>query len=160
MDEELKLFRIDSDEQLTFMENALITMQEDGADDDNVGALFRAMHTIKGTAGMFNFDDVVEFAHIAENLLSEVRDHNVKLTPDMIDIFFKVKDHTQTLIDLTTDNEPIDEFTKATSEELVKILKSNMPSGKEIDEIEIDAQDIQDDDLGDIEEIDIDDDLL
>ena len=127
MDEELKLFCEDVDEQLTFMENGLISMQEDGADEESVGALFRAMHTIKGTAGMFNFDEVVHFTHIAENLLSEVRDGKVELTEDLIDIFLKVKDHTQKLVDLATSNEELDEFTKATHDQLIAILKSHMP---------------------------------
>ena len=128
MDEELKLFCEDVDEQLTFMENGLISMQENGSDEESVGALFRAMHTIKGTAGMFNFDDIVHFTHIAENLLSEVRDDKVALTEELIDIFLKVKDHTQKLVDLATSNEELDEFTKATHDQLIEILKSHMPN--------------------------------
>jgi len=127
MNKELKLFCEDSEEQLTFMENALITMQEDGVDDENLGALFRAMHTIKGTAGMFGFDDVVHFAHIAENLLSEVRDGKVKLSEEMIDTFLKVKDHTLNLIDLAIDNEALDTTTQQVNDELLQILKAQLP---------------------------------
>ena len=133
MNEELELFCEDVDEQLTFMENALITMQEDGVDDESIGALFRAMHTIKGTAGMFGFDDVVHFAHTAENLLSEVREGKVKLTQEMIDIFLKVKDHAQKLIDLAVAGESLDEFTQANNDELLKILKSMLSENEDID---------------------------
>ena len=132
MNEELELFCEDVDEQLTFMENALITMQEDGVDDESIGALFRAMHTIKGTAGMFGFDDVVHFAHTAENLLSEVREGKVKLTQEMIDIFLKVKDHAQKLIDLAVAGESLDEFTQANNDELLKILKSMLSENEDI----------------------------
>ena len=128
MNEELTLFLEDADEQLTFMENALITMQEDGVDEEGLGALFRAMHTIKGTAGMFEFDNVVSFAHIAENLLSEVRDGKVELTQEMIDTFFKVKDHVQTLIDLAVKGENLDEFTQMTNDQLLEILKLMLSS--------------------------------
>ncbi|ADN09029.1 chemotaxis protein CheA [Sulfurimonas autotrophica] len=128
MNEELELFCEDADEQLTFMENALITMQEDGVDEESIGALFRAMHTIKGTAGMFGFDAIVGFAHVAESLLSEVRDAKVMLTPDMIDIFLKAKDHTQHLIDLAIAQEEIDEFTQVTNDELLKMLEAFMPN--------------------------------
>ncbi|WP_457749559.1 chemotaxis protein CheA [Sulfurimonas sp.] len=126
MNEELELFCEDADEQLTFMENALIAMQEQGVDEENIGALFRAMHTIKGTAGMFGFDAIVSFAHVAESLLSEVRDAKVTLTPEMIDVFLKAKDHTQHLIDLAIDQQEIDEFTQVTNDELLKILQSYM----------------------------------
>ena len=70
MTEELQLFCEDADEQLTFMENALISMQENGVEEEGIGELFRAMHTIKGTAGMFGFDTVVGFAHVAESLMT------------------------------------------------------------------------------------------
>jgi two-component system chemotaxis sensor kinase CheA len=124
MNEELELFCEDADEQLTFMENSLITMQEEGVDDESIGALFRSMHTIKGTAGMFGFDDLVSFTHVAENLLSEVRDGKVALTPEMIEIFLKVKDHAQKLVDLAIAGEALDEFTQTNNDELLKILKS------------------------------------
>lgn len=137
MDEELELFCEDVDEQLTFMENALIAMQEDGVDDENIGELFRAMHTIKGTAGMFSFDYVVGFAHIAENLLSDVRDGKVELTEKMIDIFLQSKDHTQTLVDLAVKNEALDTATQAKNDELLRILKSMLPDMKDSQNIEV-----------------------
>ena len=145
MNEELELFCEDADEQLTFMENALIAMQEHGVDEENIGALFRAMHTIKGTAGMFGFDNIVKFAHIAESLLSEVRDKKIQLTPDIIELFFKVKDHTQHLIDLAIEEEEVDEFTQLTNDQLIEILKSHMPSlTQAVEEVE-EAEEINED---------------
>jgi len=127
MNEELELFVEDSQEQLSFMENALIAMQESGVDEESIGELFRAMHTIKGTAGMFAFDDIVTFAHAAENLLSEVRDGKVTLDEDMIEIFLQVKDQTQRLIDLAVMNEPMDDETRGKTDALVSQLKSLLP---------------------------------
>ena len=142
MNEELALFYEDATDQLSFMEDALISMQEDGADEENIGALFRAMHTIKGTAGMFGFDDVVEFAHVAENLLSEVRDKRVILTEDMIETFLQARDQTQKLVDLAINGEDLDSDTQQISNQLLKEFKSMMPGGKGIDEIKIDADEI------------------
>jgi len=147
MNEELELFCEDAQEQLTFMENALITMQEDGIDEESVGALFRAMHTIKGTAGMFGFDDVVGFAHIAENLLSEVREGKVELTEEMIETFLQSKDHTEKLIEIAVDNETLDSELKEINDELLKVLKLMMPGGKALDEIKVDAEEIVDENL-------------
>jgi len=132
MTEELQLFCEDVEEQLTYMENALITMQESGVEEEEIGALFRAMHTIKGTAGMFGFDMVVGFAHVAESLLSEVRDEKVVLKEDMIEIFFKVQDHVKNLIDLSVAEETIDAQTQATNSELLKVLESFMPGGTKV----------------------------
>ena len=89
MTEELELFAEDTEEQLQFMENALLDTTESGVDSEKIGAIFRAMHTIKGTAGMFGFDDVVSFTHVAENLLDEVRKDNVEMTPAMLALMLK-----------------------------------------------------------------------
>lgn len=132
MNEELELFVEDTEEQLTFMENALVTMQENGVDDESIGALFRAMHTIKGTASMFGFDDVVSFAHIAENLLSDVRDGRIELTDEMIEIFLQSKDHTQLLVDLAVDNEPLNKEVRDKNNELLEILRSMLTGNKPV----------------------------
>ncbi|MCK4975257.1 MAG: Hpt domain-containing protein, partial [Sulfurimonas sp.] len=68
MSEELEIFLEDCDDQLQMMENALVDMQNSGATEDSIGAIFRAAHTIKGSAGMFGFDNIVAFTHIVENL--------------------------------------------------------------------------------------------
>ena len=112
MTEELQLFCEDMDEQLTIMEETLLDMMEipiDSVDDEMINKLFRAMHTMKGNAGMFGFDDVVSFAHVAENLLDEVRNGKISLTEDMIDLFLVVNDHSKTLIDVTVNEETLDE---------------------------------------------------
>ncbi|MEA2099768.1 MAG: chemotaxis protein CheA [Campylobacterota bacterium] len=127
MTNELQLFMEDADEQLTFMENALVNMQEDGVNDEDVGALFRAMHTIKGTAGMFGFDDVVGFTHIAENLLSEVRSKTVELTVEMLELFLLTKDHTETLIQIASEHKNIDDELQIVNDELLLKLKACMP---------------------------------
>ena len=132
MNEELQLFLEDSEEQLVFMENALVDMQEKGVNDEDVGALFRAMHTIKGTAGMFGFDSVVSFAHIAENLLSEVRSGTVALTQDMLGLFLLCKDHTEILVELASQNEKIDDERQRVNDELLEKLKALLPQGNEV----------------------------
>ena len=67
MTEELQLFCEDMDEQLTIMEETLLDMMEtplDEIEDEMINKLFRAMHTMKGNAGMFGFDTVVSvFSH-------------------------------------------------------------------------------------------------
>lgn len=129
MTEELQLFLEDCDEQLSFMETALVDMQDNGVNSEDVGALFRSMHTIKGTAGMFGFDDVVGFAHIAENLLSEVRSDKVTLTEDMLNLFLLCKDHTQNLVNIASEQKDIDDETRQTNDSLLKQLVSLTPGG-------------------------------
>ncbi len=112
MTQELQLFYEDMDEQLGIMEETLVDMCEmsiEEVDGEMINKLFRAVHTMKGNAGVFGFDDVVSFAHVAENLLDEVRNGKIKLTQDMVELFLLVNDHSKTLIDVTVQEETLDD---------------------------------------------------
>jgi len=130
MTEELELFAEDTEEQLQFMESALLDAVEEGVDDEKIGAIFRAMHTIKGTAGMFGFDDVVSFTHVAENLLDEVRKGNAEMTPDLLTLMLKSKDHVDTLAQLSINEEEITPEITATGEGLLTELRGMMPGAE------------------------------
>lgn len=107
--EELELFLEDMNEQLSIMESALLDMSEiplNQIDKEMINKVFRAMHTMKGNAGMFGYDTIVEFAHVAENLLDEIRNDHILLKQEMIDLFLLINDHSKVLIDVyTKDNE-------------------------------------------------------
>ena len=99
MDEELSLFLEDATEQLQIMESALLDAK-DGTDDlEKIGEIFRAMHTIKGTAGMFEFDSIVSFTHISENLLDDIRAGKINLDANLASLFMQVKDTTEEMIE-------------------------------------------------------------
>jgi len=130
MNEELQLFSEDATEQLQFMENALLDANENGIDDEKIGEIFRAMHTIKGTAGMFGFNSVVDFTHIAENLLDEVRQHTIETNEEMMDLFLKCKDHSETLIEHAINDEELDEDILNNNTDLIDKLLTYMPSNQ------------------------------
>lgn len=132
MNEELQLFREDATEQLQFMENALLDAAQSGIDDDKIGEIFRAMHTIKGTAGMFGFDSVVGFTHIAENLLDEVRQHTVETNDDMMALFLQCKDHCESLIEFAINDEELNsDVTERNSFILGELVKFMPDSNKD-----------------------------
>lgn len=122
MNEELEIFLEDCDDQLQMMENALVDMQSQGATEDSIGAIFRAVHTIKGSAGMFGFDDIVAFTHTGENLFQNIRQGSIEITKEMIDLFLLCKDHMDKLIEVLADEEELDEEVKALGTELTKRL--------------------------------------
>ncbi len=112
MNEELQLFLEDMDEQLSIMESTLLDISEislDDVDKEMIDKLFRAMHTMKGNAGIFNYEKIVEFAHAAENLLDEIRNGKINLTRDMVDTFLLINDHSKVLIDIYTKDNEMDE---------------------------------------------------
>lgn len=68
------------DELLASLEEGLLALQAGDADSDTINAVFRAVHSVKGGAGAFGFEQMVEFAHVFETSLDEMR--SGRLDPD------------------------------------------------------------------------------
>ena len=130
MDEDLELFYEDASEQLQFMENALLDAKEGTKDSNKIGEIFRAMHTIKGTAGMFDFTDIVSFTHVAESLLDEVRSGTVDLDGKMATLFMQVKDTTANMVEASINGIPYSSVIITQIENLKKQLVDKMPHNK------------------------------
>jgi len=129
LDDALKTFVIESRELLQAMEDALLQVEQSPDDADLINAIFRAAHTIKGSAGLFGLDHVVTFTHNAENVLDMVRAGELSITADLVALFLEVCDHMNLLIDhIAEGGEPSDEA-HARSHELIIRLKK--VAGKE-----------------------------
>jgi two-component system, chemotaxis family, sensor kinase CheA len=139
VDDDLELFYEDASEQLQFMENALLDAKEGTKDSNKIGEIFRAMHTIKGTAGMFDFTDIVSFTHVAESLLDEVRSGTVDLDGNMATLFMQVKDTTANMVEASINGIPYSSVIITQIENLKKQLVAKMPHNKN------NTQDIQSD---------------
>jgi two-component system chemotaxis sensor kinase CheA len=99
LDEALQTFLAEGRELLDDMEAALLRVAEEEDPTESINAIFRAAHTIKGSAGLFGLDGVVAFTHVVESLLDEVRDGAVKLNETLIELLLACNDHIGTLID-------------------------------------------------------------
>ncbi len=97
LDQVMHTFIAESRELLEQMENALLAVAQDGA--DAVNAIFRAAHTIKGSAGMFGLDPVVDFTHVAESVLDKVRDGHLPVTDELVALLLGCCDHIGALVD-------------------------------------------------------------
>jgi two-component system chemotaxis sensor kinase CheA len=97
IDQVMHTFIAESRELLEQMEDALLAVKRDGP--DAVNAIFRAAHTIKGSAGMFGLDPVVEFTHVAESVLDKVRDGAVPVTDELVTLLLACCDHIGALVD-------------------------------------------------------------
>ena len=79
-------------ELLSELEEQFMSIEEGDRDPDRLNAVFRAIHSIKGGAGAFNFTGLVGFAHEFETLLDYVRNGKVELTDDVIALCLKAND--------------------------------------------------------------------
>ena len=83
----------EADELLADMEQILLNVDIDQPDPDQLNAIFRAAHSIKGGAGTFGcFGLLAETTHLLENLLDSIRQGELALRKDMIDLFLETKD--------------------------------------------------------------------
>ncbi len=89
-------------ELLAAMEVALMELEaNDGADPsgESINSIFRAAHTIKGSAGLFAYDKVVSFTHIVESVLDRVRTREVAVDGALLSLLLQCGDYIKTLID-------------------------------------------------------------
>jgi two-component system chemotaxis sensor kinase CheA len=99
LDEALQTFIVEGRELLDDMEAALLRVASETDPAESINAIFRAAHTIKGSAGLFGLDGVVAFTHVAESVLDEVRDGSIALSEPLIQLLLACSDHIGTLID-------------------------------------------------------------
>ncbi|TGL90630.1 chemotaxis protein CheA [Leptospira congkakensis] len=96
--EVIDAYLVESEEFLRDTETILLRTEVSTPSDDDLNAIFRAVHTIKGTAGMFGFDSTVKFAHVVENLLDRLRSHDIPFQEELTEILLHAKDHLSYLV--------------------------------------------------------------
>jgi two-component system chemotaxis sensor kinase CheA len=87
-----QVFFEESAEHLAAMEGLLLELDVENPDSEELNAIFRAAHSIKGSAGTFGFTDLAETTHILENLLDRIRKQELRLRADMVDAFLESGD--------------------------------------------------------------------
>lgn len=76
-------------ENLEVMEEGLLELEKDPNNDEVINSVFRAMHTIKGGAGLMGLDEMSSLAHALENVLDDIREKKIALSEDISTILFE-----------------------------------------------------------------------
>ncbi|OCR21693.1 chemotaxis protein CheA [Pseudomonas syringae] len=100
LDQAQQTFILEARELLQAMEESLLQLENEPDDDDAIGAVFRAAHTIKGSAGLFGLDAIVSFTHIVEDVLDRLREGSVSVDAALIAVLLKSGDHMLELIEV------------------------------------------------------------
>lgn len=98
----------EADELLADMEQHLLDLVPEAPDSEQLNAIFRAAHSIKGGAGTFGFTILQETTHLMENLLDEARRGEMQLNADIINLFLETKDIMQEQLDSYKNSEEPD----------------------------------------------------
>lgn len=99
IDKMAEIFLDEANDLLDKLENLLLELEENPEDEETISAVFRIMHTIKGSSGMFGFDAISHFTHEVENAFDNIRNKKVSVTPPLITLTLKSRDHIHALLD-------------------------------------------------------------
>jgi two-component system chemotaxis sensor kinase CheA len=101
-DEGLQIFSDEAEDLLLVAEKALLNLDDlsnKAETAEGVNDLFRTFHTIKGAAGLFALDSVVEFTHVVESVLGNIRDGTLPLDKELVSLFLLSRDHLEVLVE-------------------------------------------------------------
>ena len=97
------------EEQLAELETGLIAMENGTAEAETVNAVFRAVHSMKGGAGIFSLDALVRFAHVFETALDKVRSGELVASPHVVGVFLRAADVLADVVRAARDGLQVDE---------------------------------------------------
>lgn len=119
----------ESAEHVSTMESGLLDLEQRPADTDLLNRIFRAAHSIKGNAGMFNFTAISGLTHKMENVLDRLRNGQMAVSKDIIDILLQSLDGLKNLLETAHGGEPADQSgMNEIAEKLVACVEGNTPS--------------------------------
>ena len=128
-DQVLQTFFIESRELLEDMETQLLAVLRADAPLELVHAIFRAAHTIKGSAGLFGLDDIVGFTHGVETVLDAVRDGRLALGDALVSLLLRAADQIRAMLDrLESGKLGADPALEAQAEAILEQLRQHLPT--------------------------------
>jgi two-component system chemotaxis sensor kinase CheA len=124
MAEGLQIFSEESRELLQQSEYILLKLEDEPHSDELINDLFRTIHTIKGSSGLFGFDDVVSFTHVAESVMGRLRDKEIYFDDDLLGLLLDSCDQISQLVAHVLDDAklPISDTLRESGEGLLKKL--------------------------------------
>jgi two-component system, chemotaxis family, sensor kinase CheA len=107
IDAHRQAFKEEANELLTELESSLLELEEVPDDNELIAKVFRALHTIKGSSGMFGYDDITMFTHDIENVYDHIRKGEIAISKHIIDLTLLARDQIASMLNDT--NAGVDE---------------------------------------------------
>ena len=93
----LEIFIDESNEHLQSLSDQLMILEKEPENSDTINEIFRAAHSLKGMAGTMGYKRMQNLTHDMENVFSEVRNGNIKVTSDMCYVLFQCLMHLKAM---------------------------------------------------------------
>ncbi|MEO2082728.1 MAG: chemotaxis protein CheA [Desulfurobacteriaceae bacterium] len=132
LEEILEEFLVEAEEILENLDQDLIDLENNPDDKELLNKIFRGMHTLKGGAGFLNLTSIVEVAHRIEDIFNKLRNDEMELSPELMDVILEGVDIIKSAIASIKESREIPDLeeVKPIIEKLDKALKGeSLPSG-------------------------------
>ena len=128
VDQIKQTFMDEAEELLSELEGLLLDLENNPDDKSNLDAVFRVMHTIKGSAGMVGEDKIYKFAHMVEDVFDKIRNGEMSFTSETANLALESRDIIFSLLD--NSDPDVDAKIRAVEEKLGVVDKSARPAAK------------------------------
>lgn len=102
----LEDFLVEAGEILELLSEQLVDLEQRPDDSDLLNAIFRGFHTVKGGAGFLQLDPMVECCHRAENLFDLLRNGDIKVNPELMDVVLQALDTVNVMFEAVRNGAP------------------------------------------------------
>jgi len=120
-------FFAESREMLQQMEESLLVLEQDPADIDTLHALFRAAHTIKGSAGLFGYERIVAFTHRVESVLERARSGEIAVDGPLLSVLLPCTDYIGGLLSAAGEEGAEDRLSAKLDRDAASLIERLMP---------------------------------
>ncbi len=129
-----KKFIVEANEFINNLEDSLLSLEKNPGDKNKIQEIFRIMHSLKGSGAMFGFDDISEFTHNLENIYDLIRNNEMVVTKELLNVTLASVDHLRNLL-----NQNSSEEVKKEHQRLTNIINDiiNIKNKEEKKDIEI-----------------------
>ncbi|MDA2255221.1 chemotaxis protein CheA [Bacillus cereus] len=138
----LNIFFEESEEHLQSLNENVLVLEQNPADMDVVGEIFRSAHTFKGMSASMEFTEMADLTHKMENVLDEIRHGNIVVNADIIDVIFECIDNLEKMVADVQQGGMGNIDVASTKQKLEALLNGNVETSTEhIEQNHIDTDD-------------------
>lgn len=127
MNQYLEVFIEESKEHLQSCNEQLLELEKNPEDITIVNEIFRSAHTLKGMSATMGYEDLANLTHKMENVLDAIRNHKIKVNPEILDVVFLAVDDLEAMVQSIADGGDGKRDVSAVVEKLLLIEKGESP---------------------------------
>lgn len=117
-------FISESEDMIGKVDQELVVLEKEPGNPDLLNSIFRAIHTIKGTSSFLGLTKITDFTHVVESVLSKLRNNEISLSSDLMDIILESVDIIKILINDIKEKKTTEVDTKSVIENINIIMNS------------------------------------